>query len=278
MHEQMLKVAKARARLSADGSTPSTADLAFATELTEQQVRDCRRLTASVTSLDRPVGDGLTTLGDLLDPVVDEPDGWLSGGLCRDDVDDALSVLPEREAKVVALRFGFVDDEPQTLEEIGQQFGVTRERIRQIEVKALAKLRERLARRIRETRGAGLAVAEPPAVPERDRAEARAWCVATFDASLLSHLFGGFLGAGGNAADRVVHQETAAVYLAAACQALTTLRVAEVRELLQAPMQGLDGATIPEYALAVPATKRSVRTVRAAVATHLRSIRPRAAA
>ena len=98
---------------------------------------------AHALSLETPVGDdGAATLGEF---VPDEAaavgfDEVLSG-IGRDEVIKVLATLNDRERRIVALRFGLTGEEPLTLEQVGQLFGLTRERIRQLEAKALAKLR-----------------------------------------------------------------------------------------------------------------------------------------
>jgi RNA polymerase primary sigma factor len=95
-----------------------------------------------VVSLDRLVGDGDSTLGDLIrDPGESATEVAAELGILRDTIDRVLSELTEKEAAIMARRFGLGDWDSQTLEEIGRDFGVTRERIRQIVSKAMAKLR-----------------------------------------------------------------------------------------------------------------------------------------
>jgi RNA polymerase primary sigma factor len=95
-------------------------------------------------SLESPVGDGAdsTELGDFIeDPSVVEPDDAASKELLREQFRSVLDFLNVREREVLAMRFGLNDGRDHTLEEVGKTFGVTRERIRQIEAKALRKLR-----------------------------------------------------------------------------------------------------------------------------------------
>lgn len=146
MVERLQKVWRTRDRLTVDGVTPSVHTLALATGFSERQVHDAIRLGRfEPMSLDRPVGpDGEATLGDLLDladPDLD-PQREVEVRFLRRSIDDVLSSLTEREAGVVSMRFGLTTDEPMTLDEIGRVYGVTRERIRQIEDKALSKLRD----------------------------------------------------------------------------------------------------------------------------------------
>jgi RNA polymerase primary sigma factor len=96
-------------------------------------------------SLETPVGDqsgGATELGDFIeDDSVVEPVDAASKQLLREQVRNVLQFLSERERQVLEMRFGLMDGRDHTLEEVGRKFGVTRERIRQIEAKALRKLR-----------------------------------------------------------------------------------------------------------------------------------------
>jgi RNA polymerase primary sigma factor len=94
-------------------------------------------------SLELPVGPGQSTnLADFIpDEGVDVPDEAASKQLLREHVRNVLGFLSERERKVLEMRYGLLDGKDHTLEEVGREFGVTRERIRQIEAKALRKLR-----------------------------------------------------------------------------------------------------------------------------------------
>lgn len=146
--EQVQKVWRTRDELTENGKTPSVHELALVLGRTDDQVRDAIRLgRLDPVSLDQPVGaNGETTLGDLID-LSDErqdPARQLDLLLHREQLLDAVfAMLTEREAGVITRRNGLIDDEVMTLEQIGQVYGVTRERIRQIESKALKKMRER---------------------------------------------------------------------------------------------------------------------------------------
>jgi RNA polymerase primary sigma factor len=93
-------------------------------------------------SLEKPVGEEEESeLGDFVpDDAAESPDEQASLSLRREDIENALASLPERERKVIELRFGLTGEQPCTLEEVGKAFGVTRERIRQIENNTLKKL------------------------------------------------------------------------------------------------------------------------------------------
>lgn len=145
MYERVHRVWQARTRLTVDGQEPTVHQLALACELTNDQVMECLVLgPQDILSLDTPVGpEGETTLGDLhesADPS-SGPEHELEFVLMREQLRAVLDTLSEREAGVVSLRFGLTDGEPKTLDEIGKIYGVTRERIRQIETKVLDKLR-----------------------------------------------------------------------------------------------------------------------------------------
>ena len=122
---------------------PTVEELAQKTELTEQRVRDILRISQDPLSLDSPVGDEEDS--HLADFIEDQhaimPADVATANSLSEQIMSALDELSDREKEVVRLRFGLDGDRPQTLEEVGRQFGVTRERIRQIEAKTLAKLR-----------------------------------------------------------------------------------------------------------------------------------------
>ena len=112
--------------------------------LTEERVGEIRRLAQEPISLHAPVGEEEDmALGDLIeDGDATSPVESAAFLLLREHLEVVLSTLGERERKVVQLRYGLADGRPRTLEEIGRIFGVTRERIRQIEAKTLSKLRD----------------------------------------------------------------------------------------------------------------------------------------
>ncbi|MFN2556394.1 MAG: RNA polymerase sigma factor [Nitriliruptorales bacterium] len=125
------------------GREPTELELADAMDMTIDRLRDIRTAARDLLSLDTPVGeDGDTTMGHLVaDEEAIDPEGAAAFTLTKDLVQDVLATLNERERGVVMLRFGLLDGECRTLEEVGAQYGVTRERIRQIEAKTLTKLR-----------------------------------------------------------------------------------------------------------------------------------------
>jgi RNA polymerase sigma factor (sigma-70 family) len=137
-----LRAAELRLRQQ-KGGDPSEAEIAEEVGLTVDRVREVRDAMQELVSLDRPIGeDGDATMGDLIadDAQVDPADTALEGDALS-QIDAALNALDDRERLILVLRFGLGGQEPQTLEEIGANFGLTRERIRQMQNRALAKLR-----------------------------------------------------------------------------------------------------------------------------------------
>ena len=125
------------------GREPTNAELAEAMNVSEQKIADLMKIAQEPVSLETPVGEEDDShLGDF---IADEqslaPVDAASRSLMREQLNDALNTLTEREKLVLRLRFGLDDGETRTLEEVGREFHVTRERIRQIEAKALRKLR-----------------------------------------------------------------------------------------------------------------------------------------
>ena len=135
-----------------NGYDPTDADIARAMnqdlkpderEFTAERIREIQPLLRELASLDTPVGDdGDSLLGDFIgDTQALEPADVAIQGILREGVEDLLATLTSRERKVIQLRFGLEDGRARTLEEVGREFGVTRERIRQIEGQALRQLR-----------------------------------------------------------------------------------------------------------------------------------------
>ncbi|MFC1478143.1 RNA polymerase sigma factor RpoD [Candidatus Margulisiibacteriota bacterium] len=122
---------------------PTEEELARISGFPVDKVRGIIKLAQIPVSLENPVGDeDSSRLGDFIeDQSTVSPDDSVQRSLLREDLEDVMSILSEREKMVLKLRFGLSDGRPRTLEEIGLVYGVTRERIRQIEAKALQKLR-----------------------------------------------------------------------------------------------------------------------------------------
>jgi RNA polymerase primary sigma factor len=143
MTEAYQRVTKATRRLSQRlGRTPSLGEVAGMVDSTSDRVAQTIQVFQDVVSLEHPIGDGETLLGDFI-PDKESPQADSQVGLkeLTREVARALGALSPREAAVIRLRFGIGQGESMTLEEVGQTLGVTRERIRQIEEKALMKLR-----------------------------------------------------------------------------------------------------------------------------------------
>jgi RNA polymerase primary sigma factor len=124
------------------GREPHPEEIAAELEMTVDEVRDILRMAQLPVSLEKPIGEEEeSSLGDFVpDEQAESPFDTASLSLRREDVEHALSSLPERERQVIELRFGLGGEQPRTLEEVGREFGVTRERIRQIENNTLKKL------------------------------------------------------------------------------------------------------------------------------------------
>jgi len=121
---------------------PSIEELAIEVDLTIEKVREILQISLDPVSLEAPVGEDDSQLGDFLaDEKADKPVDVAARSMLSNDVLEALDELNDREKEVVRMRFGLIDGRARTLEEVGRAFGVTRERIRQIESKTLAKLR-----------------------------------------------------------------------------------------------------------------------------------------
>jgi RNA polymerase primary sigma factor len=144
MVETMNKVMRVqRAMLQELGREPTIEEVAAKVELTPDRVRDIQRIALEPLSLETPVGEeDDSSLGDFVeDPSAIAPATAAARALLTEAIEEALEELNDRERAVVRLRFGLDDGQVRTLEEVGKEFGVTRERIRQIESKTLAKLR-----------------------------------------------------------------------------------------------------------------------------------------
>jgi RNA polymerase primary sigma factor len=124
------------------GREPRPEEIAFELAMTADEVRDILRMAQLPVSLEKPIGEEEESeLGDFVqDEQAESPFDTATTTLRREDIERALDSLPERERKVIELRFGLKGEQPYTLEEVGRAFGVTRERIRQIENNTLKKL------------------------------------------------------------------------------------------------------------------------------------------
>jgi len=124
------------------GREPRPDEIAEELEMTTEEVREILRMAQHPVSLEKPIGEEEESeLGDFVeDEQAESPFDTAQVSLRREDIENALSSLPERDRKVIELRFGLSGAQPCTLEEVGKAFGVTRERIRQIENNTLKKL------------------------------------------------------------------------------------------------------------------------------------------
>jgi len=124
------------------GREPQPDEIAIELEMTAEEVREILRMAQLPVSLEKPIGEEEESeLGDFVqDEQAESPFDTASLSLRREDIQKALDSLPERERKVIELRFGLTGAQPCTLEEVGRAFGVTRERIRQIENNTLKRL------------------------------------------------------------------------------------------------------------------------------------------
>ena len=125
------------------GHDPSAEEIARELDMPAEKVRDILKISQEPVSLETPIGEEEDShLGDFIpDEDASEPSEAASFSLLREQLEEVLDTLAPREKKVLELRFGIVDGRTRTLEEVGKEFNVTRERIRQIEAKALRKLR-----------------------------------------------------------------------------------------------------------------------------------------
>ena len=144
MVETINKLVRVQRQLLQDlGRDPTPEEIAKEMDMTPERVREIQKISQEPVSLETPIGEEEDSqLGDFIEDsqAVVPPDA-ASFSMLQEQLTQVLDGLAERERKVIELRFGLADGHPRTLEEVGREFGVTRERIRQIESKTLAKLR-----------------------------------------------------------------------------------------------------------------------------------------
>ena len=154
MVETINKMSKMQRKLTLElGYEPSIPELAKALDMTEEKVMEVMQIAREPASLETPIGEeDDSNLGDFVaDNNVLSPEGNVESVMLREHIDALLDDLKDREREVIIKRFGLEDGHPRTLEEVGRDFNVTRERIRQIEAKALRKLRNPVrSKRIRD--------------------------------------------------------------------------------------------------------------------------------
>ena len=145
MVETINKLTRIERQLVQDlGRDPTAEEIAAKMDgITPEKVREIKKIALDPVSLETPIGEEDDShLGDFIeDKDAMSPDQYANNQLLKDEINKALSELTEREEKVLRLRFGLYDGRTRTLEEVGKEFNVTRERIRQIEAKALRKLK-----------------------------------------------------------------------------------------------------------------------------------------
>ena len=144
MVETINKLVRFQRQLTQElGREPTPEEIAEKMETTPEKVRDILKISQEPISLESPVGEeDDSNLGDFIaDDEAISPDEFASNELLKEELNEVLETLTDREERVLRLRFGLDDGRTRTLEEVGKEFGVTRERIRQIEAKALRKLR-----------------------------------------------------------------------------------------------------------------------------------------
>jgi RNA polymerase sigma factor (sigma-70 family) len=124
------------------GRKPTDEELAHESGLTVEKIREARKVAPEPVSIFEPVGEDNTTLGDFIEDLdATAPFDLIASKLNIEQLKGVLDRLTERERTIIEMRYGLGDREPSTLDEVGRHFDVTRERIRQIEAKALAKMR-----------------------------------------------------------------------------------------------------------------------------------------
>ena len=144
MVETINKLARIQRQLTLElNREPSEEELSAKMNLSVDKIREIYKISQEPVSLETPIGEEDDShLGDFIkDERNMSPEEYATNEILKDEISNVLLTLTEREEKVIRLRFGLEDGKSRTLEEVGQMFGVTRERIRQIEAKALRKLR-----------------------------------------------------------------------------------------------------------------------------------------
>ena len=144
MVETINKLARVQRSLTQElNREPTDKELAEKLGISEDKVREVIKISQDPVSLETPIGEEDDShLGDFVpDERTMSPEEYATAELLKEELSSVLETLTEREEKVLRLRFGLEDGQCRTLEEVGQIFGVTRERIRQIEAKALSKMR-----------------------------------------------------------------------------------------------------------------------------------------
>ncbi|MCJ7472264.1 MAG: RNA polymerase sigma factor RpoD [Actinobacteria bacterium] len=144
MVENINKLIRVQRKLVQElGRDPSAEEISEKMDFTPEKVREIIKISQHPVSLETPIGEeGDSHLGDFIeDSVIEKPADAASFAMLQDQLKEVLGTLTDRERRIIQLRFGLYDGHPRTLEEVGREFKVTRERIRQIEFKTINKLR-----------------------------------------------------------------------------------------------------------------------------------------
>ena len=154
MSDVMNRVTATRRKLSQElGREPTAEEIGSELDMQTEKVEEVQRLTRETVSLEAPLGDSEASLGDFIeDEEAAQPDRIAEDAMMRRDLRRVLASLSERERQILELRYGLTGEDPMTLEQVGKRLGVTRERIRQMELKTLRRLESfRLARALRDS-------------------------------------------------------------------------------------------------------------------------------
>ncbi|MBA7571198.1 RNA polymerase sigma factor SigA [subsurface metagenome] len=144
MVENINKLIRVQRKLLQElGRDPSAEEISEEMGFTQEKIREIIKISQHPVSIETPTGeDSDSHLGDFIeDSEVEKPSDAASFAMLQDQLQEVLNILTDRERRIIQLRFGLKDGHPRTLEEVGREFRITRERIRQIEFKTLNKLR-----------------------------------------------------------------------------------------------------------------------------------------
>ena len=135
------------------GRDPTSSEIGAELVLPSQRVEELLKLARETVSLEAPMGDSDASLADFIeDDPTRQPEAITAEKIMKEDLAKTLAGLPDRDRRIIELRYGLNGNEPMTLEQVGQEFGVTRERIRQMEIKTLRRLQAfRLARALQDS-------------------------------------------------------------------------------------------------------------------------------
>jgi RNA polymerase primary sigma factor len=154
MVDAINRVTRTQRQLVQDlGREPTSAEIGKELDLPPTKVEDLLKLARETVSLEAPMGETEASLADFIeDDPTRQPEAIAAEKIMKEDLQRTLAGLPERERRIIELRYGLSGNEPMTLEQVGQAFGVTRERIRQMEIKTLRRLQAfRMARALQES-------------------------------------------------------------------------------------------------------------------------------